>query len=587
MGREGRIGREGREGQEGQEGKRGKKGERASGGKRAPSESLVRGANGVSRGTSALIVLVMTAACGGPAGSPAPADAPQPAALAAVALPALDGIEPALQERIRASQGAVAAAEPEGPAARAATFGRVGALLLAAGFYEHAEPYLANAHALSPSDVAWPYYYAHAARLRHDPDTAIARFTEVLRLQPGYFPALVWLGTLHLDGGRPAEAEPLLQAAAADRPADAAARFALGRAALALGQPRRAATEIEAALGADPGADAARYALAMAYRELGETAQAQAQAARWKNGTIYPSDPLMEEIGRLLQTAVSYEVMGTRALDEQRWAEASAHFRKGLDVAPRDATLHQNLGTALALGGDAAGAEREFHEALRLLPGYARAAFSLGLLAEDRGDDADAVARYRQALGADPALVTARFALADVLRRGGQVEESLAHYRQVLTADPSASQARFAYAMGLVRLGRFVEARAALEESDAMFPAQPGFAHALARVLAAAPDPAVRDGARALAIVGALQRLGTSPALEETGAMALAEVGRYAEAAAVQRELAAEARRAGLPAVADRLGLQLREYEAGRPCRQPWAADDPVHQPRASALGGR
>jgi tetratricopeptide (TPR) repeat protein len=462
----------------------------------------------------------------------------------------------------------------------------VGALLLGAGFHAQAEPYLANAQTLAPSEIKWPYYLAHAARLRHEPDLAITRFEEVRRRRPDDRPTLVWLGTLQLERGRPAEAEPLLARALMQDPRDVATRFGLGRAALAMKEPARAVEHLEAALHADPRADALRYALAMAYRQLGDERRAVEQAQLWKDGQVYPADPLMEEIGQMLQTAVSFEVMGTRALDQQRWLEAISFFRKGLAVAPRDATLHQNLGTALFLAGDPAEAEKEFREALRLLPGYARAEFSLGVLYETRDGDTEAIARFRSALASDPSLVDARFALADALRRSGLVEESLEHYRQIFTNDPAASQARFGYAMGLVRLGRFVEARASLEESAKLFDNQPGFAHALARVLSASPDPSARDGARAVTLAGSLRRAhGRSLALDETTAMALAEAGRFPEAVAAQQDLVAQGESAGRTDLLDRLRENLRRYQAGMPCREPWAASDPVHRPGSSALG--
>ena len=62
-----------------------------------------------------------------------------------------------------------------------------------------------------------------------------------------------------------------------------------------------------------------------------------------------------------------------------------------------------------------------------------------------------------------------------------------------------------ARAMALVRLSRYADARVALETAMTQHPDQPGFTHALARILAAAPDDGVRDGRRALALVEALQ----------------------------------------------------------------------------------
>jgi cytochrome c-type biogenesis protein CcmH/NrfG len=138
--------------------------------------------------------------------------------------------------------------------------------------------------------------------------------------------------------------------------------------------------------------------------------------------------------------------------------------------------------------------------------------------------------------------------------------------------------------MALVRLRRFAEARAVLEEAARTHPEQPGLAHGLARILAAAPDDAVRDGGRALTIVQSLQKAtASSVALVETEAMALAETGRFAEAVARQRQAIAMATDARRTDLATRLSENLRRYESRMPSRTPWADDDPVHAPRATA----
>lgn len=509
------------------------------------------------------------------------------------------GADEALQERVRtrfASITAVREREQSAPADLAAAFGEVGKLLVAAELLSHAEPYFLNARSLAPGEMAWPYYLGHIHRLRNEREKALGYMDEALRLQPGYVPALVWLGAMHLDLGDPTAAEPLLREAVALQPASTAARFGLGRAALAAGDLATAREQFEAAIATDPRATRVHYPLAMTYRALGDTRQADAHLRLWeegfspaeslRDGQIDPADPLMEEIGTILQTAVAYETRGVRALDAGQFGDAIAQFRDGLRVAPGDPTLHQNLGTARYLSGDEAGARAAFEEAVRLSPGYARAHFSLGLLAESGGRDQEALERYSTAVRHDGTLADARFRLAEGLRRAGRVEASLAHYEDIVSADPRASQARFGHAMALVRLGRHPEARRALEEGVRTHPEQPGFAHALARVLAAAPDAAVRDGARALSLVETLQKTyGATPALTESLAMALAEVGRFEDAAARQREAIASATRLGRADPAGPMAENLRRYEAGLACRVPWRDDDPVHVPaRASGL---
>jgi hypothetical protein len=94
-------------------------------------------------------------------------------------------------------------------------------------------------------------------------------------------------------------------------------------------------------------------------------------------------------------------------------------------------------------------------------------------------------------------------------------------------------------------------------------------------VLAAAPDDRVRDGARARALVeDILSREQRTLDLGETMAMAMAEMGRYDDAASLQRDLMTGAGRAGLHGVMPRLKRNLDLYEKRQPCRTPWSAEE-------------
>ena len=128
--------------------------------------------------------------------------------------------------------------------------------------------------------------------------------------------------------------------------------------------------------------------------------------------------------------------------------------------------------------------------------------------------------------------------------------------------DPLLSDAAFGYAMMLVRLRRYHEARDRLTDGMKAHPDEPMFSHALARLLAAAPDDRVRDGRRAKILVDALFKAQQSIELGETIAMTLAELQQYEQAAAVQRDMMAAAKQAGLSDVAvRRMAENLRLYE--------------------------
>jgi len=133
--------------------------------------------------------------------------------------------------------------------------------------------------------------------------------------------------------------------------------------------------------------------------------------------------------------------------------------------------------------------------------------------------------------------------------------------------------------MALVRLTRHEEAREHLRVAMNLHPDQPAFPQALARLLAASPDPQVRDGRRALDLVQALAEKHKTTSVAETMAMALAEIGRFVEAAEWQRLAMSVAVEAGHPDAAQRMAVNLALYQRHEPCRTPWRDDDPEHRP--------
>jgi tetratricopeptide (TPR) repeat protein len=174
----------------------------------------------------------------------------------------------------------------------------------------------------------------------------------------------------------------------------------------------------------------------------------------------------------------------------------------------------------------------------------------------------------------DPRYVEARVRLASLLRQRGRAQDALSQYEEALGIDPRLPEALFGSAMVLVGLGRYADARNRLEDAWQVHPGEATFVLALARLLAAAPDAGVRDGRRALTLVQALSDEDRRLDLGETMAMALAESGEYEEAAAWQRRAMAAAREAGEPDLAKRMAANLSLYEAGRPSRTPWRAED-------------
>ena len=485
---------------------------------------------------------------------------------------------PSVQKQIRASYEALSAKianRQTATASLADAYGELGTLLMAADYPDAAEPSFIGAQRLAPADRRWPYYLAHLYRKRGDLEKARMLFERALQLRPDDVDTLVWLGDVALAQGRPGDAEPRFAQALAQEPTSLSARFGLGRAALARQEYRQAVGYLEDVLKRDPDAAGAHYPLGMAYRGLGDQQKADAQLRLRKNREILPADPLMVALEELLDSPQVYESRGIRALDKKKWPEAAALFRKGLELAPDSAALQHRLGTAAFMMGDRAGAEAQFQQAVRTSPDYFPAQYSLGVLLQEQGKHAAAVERFTAAVRARPDYAEAQLRLATSLRRVGRAKEALVQYRQILAANANVSEARFGQAMALVQLGRYQDARDHLRADVDAYPEQPVFAHGLARLLAAAPDDRVRDGERAMALVGELlTKEQRTLELGETMAMALAAATRYDEAVKVQRDLMRGVETAGLQQVVPRLAANLALYERGQPCRTPWPAGE-------------
>jgi tetratricopeptide (TPR) repeat protein len=499
------------------------------------------------------------------------------AELRPVTLPDLSKMVEPVQRQLRERHQSLTTAAANAstpPAELAASYGEMGKLLMAAQYAEAAEASFLNAQTLAASDFRWPYYLAHLARTQGDLPKARTLFERAVQLQPTDVAALVWLGDIALAMGQPEAAEPQFAKALGLQPNSISARFGLGRTALARNQPQEAVTYLEDVLTRDPKAASAHYPLSLAYTALGSTKKADEHLRQRREHDILPADPLIVELDSILQGPQTFETLGIRALNGEDWNGAAAQFRKGLALAPDNASLHHRLGTALNMLGDAKSAEAEFETAVRLAPDYFPAQFSLGVIRQAIGRHADAIEHFSEALRARANYPEARVRLAASLRRVGRAQEALPQYEQVLAVDPSLTEARFGSAMALVQLGRYQEARDMLNRATQAYPDQIVFAHGLARVLAASPDGATRDGQRALTLVQDLMKHGRTLDLGETTAMALAEVGQFAQASSIQRELMAAAETSKLTTVVARLSRNLQLYEQRQPCRTPWAADE-------------
>ena len=177
----------------------------------------------------------------------------------------------------------------------------------------------------------------------------------------------------------------------------------------------------------------------MVYRGLGQLDKAAPHLRQWRNTTSSLPDPLQQELDLLLESGLSYELRGVRALDARDFNDAAAFFRKGVEltpgITPLRRSLQHKLGTALFMTGQLDAAAEQFEAVVREAPAEAidesaaKAYYSLGVLEASKGRWATAGERFAAAVHYQPNYVEARLALADAQRRSGQAPASLREYR--------------------------------------------------------------------------------------------------------------------------------------------------------------
>jgi tetratricopeptide (TPR) repeat protein len=491
--------------------------------------------------------------------------------VAPVRFPDLSGLEPAVAEQIGEMQRllTVQAAEPGAdPSKVAAVHGELGQIYLAYGFNDAAADCFRVAALLDPRDGRWPYLLGAAEQAAGRLDDAAAAYAKALDLGPAAAVANVRIGEIRLLQGRIEEAEAALKTALATPALNAAAHSLLGQAALARRDFKAAAEHLETALAAAPEANRLHHPIALAYRGLGDRAKAEEHLARAGQVGLKPTDPLLDALPDLRVGERVSLIRGRVAAQAGRHADAAEEFRRALAARPESVEARVNLGSMQALMGNRPGAIEQFRAALRLDPKNATAHFNLAtLLSPDQ-----ALVHIEAALAVRPQDAEARRLRAQLLRDAGRLAEALPEYARAVELAPGDETARLGEAETFVRLGRYPEAKGKLEDGLRQMPESGLLSHALARLLAACPDPSVRDGARSLELALAVWNARPIAAYAETVALALAQLDRCSEAAEWQRKAIEAARQQGVEGRIADLSRSLSVYEAGAPCRPPAAS---------------
>lgn len=388
-------------------------------------------------------------------------------------------------------------------------------------------------------------------------------------------------------GGRVELPDPALDGLA-ELVASTQVDFAVGIQAMRRGDAETAVQAFQAAMARDPDDPLVAYNLALAELARGE----RGEALRWLERCV-ELDPEFRN---------GHFNLAELLAEEGRLPEAEAHYRRAHEIDPDDAASHVGWAKSLAALGERDRALAELAVVLEREPGNgealtvrgiveaqlgrevsaeasfregaavgsAEAEVELGVLLERQGRRAEAEAAYRAAVDAEPQHAEAWERLAALLGRQGRFADAATAFERAVDGEPERADLRFGRAMALVLAGEEPAARTALEEAVAALPGDLSLRHLLARLLATASAAEVRDGSWALELAETVFREAPTVDHAETVAMALAELGRYGEAVALQEKAVAQLEAAWGPGQAAAARSRLEAYRRAEPVRSPW-----------------
>ena len=287
----------------------------------------------------------------------------------------------------------------------------------------------------------------------------------------------------------------------------------------------------------------------------------------------------------------------------ERDDEAIRHLQEAIRLNPENAMAHFTLGNALLRKDRLAEAIEQYRAALQLNPRYAEAQNNLALVLAKQGKPDEAAVQFKRALAIDPGLWLARYGLGELLLDQGKFDGAIEQFSEVLRLQPKHEPAWLQLGIARAGQGKLAEAVEALSAALRIAPDDavahyhlasalsgqhnikeaiphyrkalktlPDFPEALnnlAWILAAHPDPQVRNGREAVDLAERACQLTEykQPIMVGTLAAAYAETGRFAEAVTTAEKAKTLAEQSNQMELAAKNRTLLELYRSGQPGR--------------------
>ena len=269
------------------------------------------------------------------------------------------------------------------------------------------------------------------------------------------------------------------------------------------------------------------------------------------------------------ESAIFHNGLGNALFQKGRTDEAIIRYQKALALQPESAEAREYLGEALFQKGQIDEAIIQYQKALEIKPDFAEAHNNLGSSLLQTGRVNEAITHFQRALKIKPDFMEANYNLGSSLLQTGRVDEAIVYYRRAIELQPRLVQAYNDLGYAFLRKKMAAEAIACYQKA---FELQPQFITArgnLAWLLATWPEPSVRNGGRAVALVEQANQFSKDkdPLILRTLAAAYAEAGRFPEAVLTAKQALALAVAQSNPGLTNVLQKEIGLYQTNSPCR--------------------
>ena len=191
----------------------------------------------------------------------------------------------------------------------------------------------------------------------------------------------------------------------------------------------------------------------------------------YQNGRYDQAENLAKGItGKYPDHQFGWKVLGAVLKQTGRLQDSLIAIQRSVEISPKDANAHYNLGNTLKVLGRLEHAEASYKKAISIKPNYSEAYSNWGITLHELGRLEEAEKSYKKAISFNSNYAEAHNNLGNTLKELGRLEEAETSYKKAIAIKPEFAGAYNNLGNVLQELGKLEEATTSYEKAIAIKP---------------------------------------------------------------------------------------------------------------------